>query len=84
MSEIKRLTEKQEWVLDLVMRSWIVRGKPPSDKEIAERLTNCTITAQTVKYHLGNLMKYGYLSSDGHRYVIRDTSSATQAVNECG
>ena len=71
---MKELTSKQERVLEMIMRSWIIRGKPPTDEEIADRLTDYDLTAHAVKYHVVNLMKHGYLSRDGHRYVLCDVS----------
>jgi hypothetical protein len=62
-----KLTEIQGKVLSVIMRSWLKRGKPPIDSEITERTGT-----RSAKYHVANLQKGGYVSTDGHRRVLRD------------
>ncbi len=61
------LTPAQEEVLLVIMKSWLVRGKPPTDDEIADR-----VKVSSVKFHVANLQRGGYVSRDGYRRVFRD------------
>jgi len=61
------LTKIQEIVYEVIVKSWEMRGKPPTDAEITRKTG-----AGAAKYHVGNLQKQGYISSDGHRRVLKD------------
>jgi predicted transcriptional regulator len=67
---MKELTELQTKTLHLIIRSWVKRGKCPTNQEVADRLG---LVRSAVALHVRSLVAKGYLSDSSRRIVKRDT-----------
>jgi len=75
------LTERQEKILDLVVRSYIESGVPVGSKVLVER-SDLDVSSATVRHELSALGEFGYLAQQhtsagriptelGYRYFVQ-------------